>query len=143
VHALNSHQSAFSRAVTLFLVALLLLAASASASACDCAHAHTHTLSLSLPKPQELCLRLRWDSLGTVSGGGVAGVPLLLLSSTRDEIVPAAQMAQLRDAAKGAAGNGTKVHFHSFDATHNDIWAAGGALYWAAKRAFLQEHCSM
>jgi pimeloyl-ACP methyl ester carboxylesterase len=90
---------------------------------------------LNVPYFKELCLRLKWDSAATV---GRLTLPLLLLSSTKDEIVPAAQMARLRDLAVRVSAKA----FHAFDATHNDIWAAAGASYWAAKKSFIQQHCS-
>ena len=50
----------------------------------------------SLWSPQEFFLRLRWDSKRTIAG---VGLPMLFLSSKRDEIVPASQMQELHDAA--------------------------------------------
>ena len=88
-----------------------------------------------MPYFKEFFLRLKWDSAATI---GRLALPILLLSSTKDEIVPASQMAKLRDLAVSSAGKA----FYSFDATHNDIWAAAGPSYWAAKRGFIQQHAS-
>jgi fermentation-respiration switch protein FrsA (DUF1100 family) len=86
---------------------------------------------LNVPFFKPLFLRLKWDSRSAIRA---LELPMLFLSSTRDEIVPAEQMEALRDAAINAKSRS----FSSFNATHNDIWAAGGEEYWQAKRAFLE-----
>ena len=90
---------------------------------------------LNVPYFKEFFLRLKWDSATTIAR---LALPILLLSSNKDEIVPAAQMVKLRDLAASSSGKA----FYTFDATHNDIWAAAGPSYWAAKKGFIQQHTS-
>mmetsp|Transcript_84904 Transcript_84904/g.164664 ORF Transcript_84904/g.164664 Transcript_84904/m.164664 type:complete len:377 (-) Transcript_84904:198-1328(-) len=110
---------------------------------------------LNVPYFKGLFLRLKWDSLTAIKTLPPS-LPILFLSSTNDEIVPAAQMHALKNTAADAAANAVRNRggggskgaafaaertIVSFDATHNDIWAAGGDAYWAAKESFLRTHC--
>merc|ERR1712224_490996 len=73
--------------------------------------------------------RLQWRSIDVIHD---IDVPLLLLSSDKDEIVPKVHMHRLSRAAKTA-------ELHTFpDATHNDIFHAGGRRYWAIKGDFIE-----
>lgn len=90
---------------------------------------------LNVPFFKERFLRLRWNSIGIV---GQLEQPLLFLSSTDDEIVPASHMRRLHRAATSAA----VAEIHTFKATHNDIWLAGGPEYWRIKRDFILRHGS-
>ena len=90
---------------------------------------------LNIPFFKEFFLRLKWDSLSTIRR---LSLPILFLSSARDEIVPASQMVALHDAA--AAASTRKFHLFS-EATHNDISVKGGQDYWDAKRRFFAEFC--
>jgi fermentation-respiration switch protein FrsA (DUF1100 family) len=102
---------------------------------------------LNVPFFKEFFLRLKWDSLRAIKTLP-ASLPILFMSSNKDEIVPAAQMRALKDAAVeaafGAGPNGMTAErkFVTFDATHNDIWAAGGQEYWFQKNSFIVKHCS-
>ena len=88
---------------------------------------------LNIPFFKNFFLRLHWDSLAAIRG---LSLPILFLSSAKDEIVPREQMIALHSAATAAAAR----RFHVFkDTTHNDIWSKGGYAYWDAKRAFVQE----
>ena len=90
---------------------------------------------LNIPFFKEFFLRLKWDSLSTIRR---LSLPILFLSSARDEIVPASQMVALHDAAAAASTR----KFHLFrEATHNDISVKGGQDYWDAKRRFFAEFC--
>eukprot|EP00658_Telonema_sp_P-2_P078512 TRINITY_DN7366_c0_g1_i2.p1 TRINITY_DN7366_c0_g1~~TRINITY_DN7366_c0_g1_i2.p1 ORF type:complete len:326 (-),score=67.60 TRINITY_DN7366_c0_g1_i2:398-1375(-) len=86
------------------------------------------------PFLRDRCLRLKWRSIDAI---GEIELPILMLSSTEDEIVPAAHMTRLKAAAKGTH----HCVVETFKATHNDIWAVAGEKYWLAKRNFLA-HCS-
>jgi len=78
-------------------------------------------------------LRLRWRSIDVF---GKISLPLLLLSSDKDEIVPAGHMHTLKAAATGAEF----CEMHTFpQATHNDIFQAGGQKFWDAKRNFIKK----
>eukprot|EP00397_Hematodinium_sp_SG-2012_P040506 GEMP01044399.1.p1 GENE.GEMP01044399.1~~GEMP01044399.1.p1 ORF type:complete len:352 (+),score=32.11 GEMP01044399.1:76-1056(+) len=75
-------------------------------------------------------LRLRWDTEKII---GLLGTPMLLLSGLDDEIIPAAQMATLRNLCT------SKIKFASFPGgTHNDTWEKGGEAYDQAWRDFVQ-----
>lgn len=78
-------------------------------------------------------LRLKWRSVDSIAN---IKLPLLLMTSVKDEIVPTVLMHDLRKAATGAVS----CDFHEFkDATHNDIWMKGGAQYWQAKKSFIDK----
>ena len=90
---------------------------------------------LNVPFFKELFMRLKWDSIGTIPS---IALPILFLSSARDEIVPREQMVALHAAAAAASPR----QFHSFaGAMHNDIWVKGGMDYWRAKQSFMSEFC--
>lgn len=108
---------------------------------------------LNVPFFKDFFLRLKWDSETAIKTLPPT-LPILFLSSTKDEIVPSSQMHALKKAAvdstegyyEGAGGASSVAVAErtlvSFDATHNDIWLAGGHSYWAAKKTFLFAHCS-
>lgn len=78
---------------------------------------------------------MHWDSHKII---GELELPILFMSSINDEIVPHEQMLALNEAAKSSMVKA----FHTFQATHNDIWAAGGVPYWTAKKDFVNTHCA-
>lgn len=98
---------------------------------------------LNVPFFKEFFLRLKWDS-ETAIKTLPPKLPILFLSSSRDEIVPATQMHALKQAAaassEASAAARAERTLVSFDATHNDIWMAGGHAYWAAKKSFLSRN---
>ena len=85
-----------------------------------------------VPDLKKRLLRLKWRSIERIPN---ISLPLLLLSSDKDEIVPNGHMHALQKAATGAKF----VDFHTFEeATHNDIWLKGGVKYWQAKKGFIE-----
>lgn len=89
---------------------------------------------LNIPFFKQLFLRLHWRSIDVIPQ---IKLPILFLASIQDEIVPYAHMRELKQAATGASS----AEIHSFNATHNDIWVAGGDKYWQVKKTFVQATC--
>lgn len=80
-------------------------------------------------------LRMQWLSKETIA---TLKLPLLFLSSGRDEIVPSSHMRRLFELATAAPARG----FVDFpDATHNDLPEVGGPRFAAALRTFLSDSC--
>lgn len=78
-------------------------------------------------------LRLKWRSIDVIH---LIDVPLLMLSSDKDEIVPNSHMHRLKEAATGSSA----LELHTFpNATHNDIFQVGGDRYWTIKRNFIDK----
>lgn len=81
-------------------------------------------------------LRLQWRTLERI---GNVRAPLLFLSGTKDEVIPASHMQSLHDGAKQARTR-KKVNFAQ--GTHNDTWEKGGAVYWQEQAKFIEHCCS-
>ena len=79
-----------------------------------------------------------WDTWRSADRIADVGVPLLLLSGMRDEIVPPTQMQGLYDIARSSASNPHRVVFERFPGGgHNDTWTQ--PKYLDAVASFLRE----
>ena len=89
-------------------------------------------------------LRIGWNSLQLLQQGKITKTPMLFLAGSADELVPHAQMQQLRDAAHLACmAAGLTPHWYVVaGGTHNETWVQGGRPYWQAWVKFLQQASS-
>jgi pimeloyl-ACP methyl ester carboxylesterase len=83
-----------------------------------------------------LVLNIHWDSSKLI---GQLQVPLLFLCGGADELVPPQHMQHLVLLANRSVLK--QVHVVQ-GGTHNECWMQGGAAYWDAMRAFVQQATS-
>ena len=83
---------------------------------------------------KKFVLRLQWDTLNWLESFP-KDVPLMLISSVNDEIVPHEHRLELYEMAKKLE---IKVHLEIFsNAGHNDVWVSGNQ-YWASQDEWMK-----
>jgi abhydrolase domain-containing protein 13 len=83
-----------------------------------------------------LVLRMKWDSESIVPT--LKNTPVLYLSGSKDELVPANHMTKLYQLSKQHSRSNARIHYVE-NGTHNDTWMKGGQPYWDAIRSFVSE----
>jgi abhydrolase domain-containing protein 13 len=83
-----------------------------------------------------LVLRMKWDSESIVPT--LKDTPILYLSGSKDELVPANHMTKLYQLSKQYSNKNARIHYVE-NGTHNDTWMKGGQPYWDAIRSFVSE----
>lgn len=86
-------------------------------------------------KPLNFLVTNKWHSLGTIAR--LDALPLLMMTSLQDEMVPPAQMRALHAAAAAVNPRVRWVDFPS--AHHMDAYDAEPARYWQALKAFVDD----
>ncbi len=81
--------------------------------------------------PLTFLVRDQWRTAERI---GAIAAPLLLICSGRDEMVPPAQMRELRALARSPRTSWIELPA----AHHMDAWAVGGPPYWGGMRDFLR-----
>jgi pimeloyl-ACP methyl ester carboxylesterase len=84
-------------------------------------------------KPLNCLVTNKWRNVDVLPS--VTDVPLLLLASRRDEMVPFAHMERLRAAARAPSVEWLELP----DSQHMDGYITNQEVYWPALRAFLTE----
>jgi len=83
-------------------------------------------------KPLSFLLRNKWDNIGKIEN---ISVPLLMLASTQDEMVPFAHMKSLYEAQKAPVCVWNQFHAH-----HMTAYEECRQEYWTAIKTFFDEH---
>ncbi|KAK9811929.1 hypothetical protein WJX73_000425 [Symbiochloris irregularis] len=88
-------------------------------------------------RPANWLIRNKWNSLEQIPK--LQGLPLLLMSSLQDELLPPAQMQQLYKAVTASGSKDcTWVEFE--DAGHMDAYEVAQQEYWPALMQFFKRH---
>lgn len=94
-------------------------------------------------KPFNWLVRNKWYNTRIVASPHLSGIPLLLLVSELDEMVPPPQMYALENAIRKSHSSNQVIMVQFAGAHHMDAYDVSPVQYWTSLAGFLRDTCTL